>query len=122
MTARAIHERFDVQRGVLVREVRLSDDRSYTHRCERASFEATAHAIDEAGQRGFTLEELVTATGLPHTQVAVAIAFMKERGCVVTERKRNYPATGNCPAPGSARSAVFEDAMIEFTYLDEAPY
>ena len=45
----------------------------------------------------------------PSTQTAVAMAFMKERGCVVTRYRRNY-AAGRC---------VFEDAMIEYHALRE---
>ncbi|MCC7387509.1 MAG: hypothetical protein IT431_01945, partial [Phycisphaerales bacterium] len=44
------------------------------------------------------------------SQVATALAFLKERGCVVTEGRRSY-----APGPG-----VFEDAMTEYHALREA--
>ena len=85
----------------------------YEHRCPRASYENIAHAAElfstQTGDPGFTLEELATAAGTPSTQTAVALAFMKERGCVVTRYRRNY-AAGRC---------LFEDAMIEFHALRE---
>jgi DNA-binding IclR family transcriptional regulator len=114
MGARATDERFDVRRSVLIRQVVLSDGRRYTHRCERATYEAVAHAIDERGSSGggVALEPLARELGLPFTQVAVALAFLKERGCVMTEGRRNYPPS----------KVVYEDAMVEFTYLDESPY
>ena len=37
---------------------------------------------------------------------------MKERGCVEVRRRRTYPAS----------DMVYEDAMIEFMYLADAPY
>ncbi|MCC7388312.1 MAG: hypothetical protein IT431_06050, partial [Phycisphaerales bacterium] len=45
------------------------------------------------------------------SQVATALAFLKERGCVVTEGRRSY-----APGPG-----VFEDAMTEYHALREKP-
>ena len=44
------------------------------------------------------------------TFMAVALAFMKERGCVVTRYRRNYPAS----------DVLFEDAMIEFCAFSAA--
>lgn len=78
--------------------------RPYQHRCQLDTFEAVAHAIDEAGDAGFVLEELVAAEDLPSSQAATAVAFMKERGCVTTEGRRSYAASGS----------VHLDAMIEY--------
>jgi len=103
---------FDVVDGVLVRQVTLPDGRTYTHRCTRQVFEEVAHHVDEQGSEGVTLDPLAEALDAPSTQVNVALEFLKERGCVVTRGRRNYPAS----------SGVFEDAMIEFCYLAEAPY
>jgi len=60
---------------------------------------------------GVTLRELIEATGAPMTQVNVALAFLKERGCVITRFRRHWPAS----------TFVFEDAMIEYFALAETP-
>ncbi len=101
-------ETFSVDRaGALCRSVVPRRGRPYVHRCELGSFEKVAHAIDEASDKGCTLEQIAAAEGLPHTQVAVAMAFLKERGCVVVEGRRTFPAC----------SGVHIDAMIEFHAL-----
>jgi len=87
-------------------------DRDYTHRCTRDVFREVAYAIEEHAAGGSTLEELVEAIDAPYTQVNVALAFMKERGCVEVRRRRSYPASGQ----------LYEDAMIEFMYLADGPY
>ncbi|MFQ5494101.1 MAG: hypothetical protein ACE5EX_01855, partial [Phycisphaerae bacterium] len=81
----------------------------YKHRCPRETFEQVAHAVDEAGNEAFTLELLVEREDLPFTQVAVALAFLKERGIVETRYRRNYAAT----------QSVHLDAMTEFHALAE---
>jgi len=70
----------------------------YKHRCPKASFEQIAHAAEELGEHGFTLESLVQHEDLPFTQVAV-----------VTRYRRNYAAT----------DGVHLDAMTEFYALAE---
>ena len=103
-------ERFEVFGGHLVRKVVPARGKPYEHRCPLASFERVAHAIDETGDAGFTLESLVEVEDLPFTQVAVALAFMKERGCVTTRYRCNYAAT----------DAVHLDAMIEYHVLADS--
>lgn len=106
-------ERFSVAHDHLVRSVVPARGEPYEHRCPRAAYETIAHAAEllssEVGDPGFTLEELAKAAGTPSTQAAVTLAFMKERGCVVTEYRRNY-AAGRC---------LFEDAMTEYWALAE---
>ena len=100
--------------GMLVRSVTPSYGPKrvpYEHRCSQQSFEAVAHTIDAIGDAGFGLDELVQRAAVPHSQAAVASAFLKERGCVITESKRNYPST----------SDVYLDAMIEWHALREKP-
>jgi len=106
-------ETFTVADDHLVRSVVPAPGEPYQHRCRRASFEEVAHVIDELNDDGrtFTLKELVDITDLPSTQIAVALAFLKERGCVATRWRRNFAA-----GPG-----LFEDAMIEFHALHEEP-
>ena len=108
----ATHERnetFEVQDNHLVRNVVPRRGEPYAHRCPRTAFEQVAHAIDEAGDEAFTLESLVEREDLPFTQVAVALAFLKERGIVETRYRRNYAAT----------DCVHLDAMTEFHALAE---
>ncbi len=102
-------ETFAVLDGHLVRTVTPARGKPYEHRCPLASFEQVAHAIDEAGGDGFTLETLVAYEDLPFTQVAVALAFMKERGCVETRYRRNHAAS----------DCVYLDAMTEYHALAE---
>ena len=46
----------------------------------------------------------------PHTQVMTAMAFLKERGCIVPARERRHRA---------ASDFVYEDALIEWHALRE---
>ena len=104
--------RFEVLDGRLVRTVVLPGGRFYVHRCTREVFEAVAHAIGERAAEGVALDPLADALDAPATQVNVALEFLKERSCVVTRCRRNYPAS----------DVLFEDAMTEFCYLRDLPY
>lgn len=105
---------FDVIDDRLEMKVTFPDapDRSYVHRCTRDTFREVAFTIEENAAGGMTLEDLVEAMDAPYTQVNVALAFMKERGCVEVRHRRSYPASGQ----------LYEDAMIEFMFLAELPY
>ena len=113
MTATDRIECFAVASDHLIRSVTPVRGTPYEHRCPRAAYEAIAQAADqfsaEYGDSGFTLEELAKAAGTPSTQAAVVLAFMKERGCVVTRYRRNYAAS----------RCLFEDAMTEYWALAE---
>ena len=102
-------ETFVVLDDHLIRKVIPRRGQPYEHRCPRASFEQVAHAIEEIGVNGFTLHALVKRDDLPFTQVAVALAFLKERGIVDTRYRRNYAAT----------ASAHLDAMTEFHALAE---
>jgi hypothetical protein len=101
--------RFEVADGHLVRTVTAKDGRSYVHRCSREVFENVAHAMQTVGPDGATVETLAVALDVPYTQANVALEFLKERGCVVTRFRRNFPSS----------NVVFEDAMIEWYALIE---
>ncbi|MEX2387542.1 MAG: hypothetical protein WD534_06660 [Phycisphaeraceae bacterium] len=105
---------FDVIDDTLVRTVAFpfSDREGYIHRCTRKVYEDVAYAIQERVKEGATLDSLVEALDAPFTQVNVALEFMKERGCVVTRGRRSYPAS----------TCLYEDAMVEYLFLAEAPY
>ena len=49
--------------------------------------------------------------GVPCTQASVALAFLKERGCLEVHYRRLFPTS----------NVFFEDAMIEFLALAEEP-
>ncbi len=103
------NETFEVADNHLIRKVVPRHGEPYKHRCPKASFEQVAHAVDELASEGFTLESLVKHEDLPFTQVAVALAFLKERGIVDTRYRRSFAAT---------RSAHL-DAMTEYFALAE---
>lgn len=110
-------ERFSVDRaGNLVRSVVPKRGKPYEHKCRKESFEEVAYTADEMAAEGMPikLEDLVSRTDLPSTQVNVALAFMLERGCLVTENRMHYPATGN-QKPGQ----VALDAITEYYALAE---
>ncbi|MFN3167776.1 MAG: hypothetical protein ACE37H_12005 [Phycisphaeraceae bacterium] len=93
---------------MLEQSVVFPDGHRYTHRCKQESFEAIAHAVEESGSDGFSLEQLAEQEDLPSSQADVALAFLKERGCVEVRGRRCYPAP----------SYNFEDAMVEFHWLE----
>ncbi len=103
---------YDVRRGRLMRNVRFPDGRSYTHHCTLEVLQEVAWVVEERGQAGVTTHELWEALpNSPCTQIALALAFLKDRGIVETERRRSYPAS----------TTLFEDAMIEYYVLAEGP-
>jgi hypothetical protein len=104
-------ELFNVVDDHLVRSVVPAQGRGrpYEHQCARSTYEQVAHAIDEVGVNGFTLTEIVQRENVPSAQAAVAIAFMKERGCVITRYRQNYAAS----------DSVHLHAMTEYLALAE---
>lgn len=107
-----MNETFRVRDGYLVRAVVPARGKPYEHRCPQAAYEAVAHAADGFGRTPFTLDELADKAGVPSTQANTALAFLKERGCVV-------PALGRKSKGASA--AVYEDGMVEYHALREKP-
>ncbi len=100
---------FAVEDGHLIRRVVPRRGEPYEHRCPRKAVEQVAHAIDESGDAAFTLDSLAKGEDLPFTQVAVALAFLKERGVVQTRYRHNYAAT----------QCAHLDALTEFHALAE---
>ncbi|MEX0653362.1 MAG: hypothetical protein WD534_11095 [Phycisphaeraceae bacterium] len=103
-------ERFSRETGppTLVRSVTLDDGSRYIHRCPLDSFKQIAHAIEEAGREGTTIEQMVAAEDLPSSQVAVARAFLVERSLVEPAPRRRFRAASAC---------LVEDALTEFHAL-----
>jgi len=109
-------ETFEVADGHLIRKVvpvkRRESQKAqpYEHRCPVAALDRIVQVIDELGDEGFTLEAIHATEDLPWTQVAVAIAFLKERGIIDTRYRRNYAAT---------TTGVHLDVMTEYFALAE---
>lgn len=103
--------RFRHEDGFLVRTV--GGDKSYEHRCTLEVFETVAHAVEEtpAQGSGTSLDQIAEQERLPHTQVNVALEFLKDRGLIERRHRRNYPAS----------AAVHLDAMVEWHALREKP-
>ena len=102
-----------IEGGLLIRSVTPARGREpYEHSCEQAVYEEVAHTITECAGEPFTMEDIRAATGHPWTQVAVAMAFLKERGCIVPSIKRKHVA---------ASGDTHLDAMIEWHALRERP-
>ena len=108
-TTRERIETFEVLDGRLVRSVVPARGKPREHRCPRESHETIAHAVDEFADAGFTLETLDEREALPFTQVAIALAFIKECGLIERRYRRNYAATDR----------VHLDAMTEFHAMAE---
>ena len=103
---------FVVEQNHLVRTVAMRDGRTYSHRCSLESYTAVAHYIEEHAAEGVTTTMLWQSLhDVPCTQASVALAFLKERGCLEARYRRLFPT-----------SDVFvEDALIEFHALAELP-
>ncbi len=107
-------ETFEVEDDRLIRKVVPRRGEPYKHRCPRASFEQIAHAAEELGEQGFTLESLLdyernAGRDVTFTNVAVTLAFLRERGILDVRYRRNYAAT----------QCAHLDAMTEFHALAE---
>lgn len=106
-------ESFSIAENILTRHVVPAEGRGkrYAHTCDLDVFENVAHAIDELNGASFTFEIIRAATNAPFSQVAVAIAFLKERGCVVPTQRRHHAA---------ATDSVHLDAMVEWAALAQS--
>lgn len=101
---------FRIEDGLLIRTVTPRSGQTYEHSCTEQVYQEMAHAIDALDGAAFTGDSIRVQIDAPFTQVAVAVAFMRERGCLAPERRRRSSA---------ASDLVFEDAMIEWHALRE---
>lgn len=90
-----------------MRTVTPPDGYRYIHTCSKAVYEATARAIEDHGKDGVVGKVIADELDLSFTQVYTALSFLVERGCVVVEGRRNFPAS----------DVLFEDAMVEYHAL-----
>lgn len=93
----------------LVRSVVPVNGEPYQHTCTEENFTEILYTIDELAVP-FCVETLAKIAKVPLTQAAVALAFLKERGCVVDAAKRLNK---------KADAWVFEDGMVEYHALRE---
>ena len=93
----------------LVRSVVPASGDPYQHTCTEKSYTDGLYTSDELAVP-FCGETLAKIAGVPLTQAAVALAFLKERGCVVDAAKRLNK---------KADAWVFEDGMVEYHALRE---
>lgn len=100
--------RVDRSNGDLVRSVVPERGEPYEHRCTRENYERIAHYIDDEAGSPVTIERIAEAEQVPMTQVAVALAFLKERGSIEPVHGRKHAAATEC---------VHLDAMIEYHVL-----
>lgn len=103
--------------GALLRRVIPKRGTPYEHACTKQVYDDVAYAIEQMGNASFTMEDIRFKVGggdeskmPPWSQVAVAIAFLKERSCIVPARNRKHVA---------ASDFVYEDALIEYHALRE---
>jgi hypothetical protein len=102
-------ESYTVCQGRLIRKVRTRQGKGYEHHCPEKAFKATCNAIDD-WNGPFVYEDIQAATGLPNSQVATAIAFLKERGTIVPAAERRHEA---------ATYDTLIDGMAEWCYLEQ---
>ncbi len=107
----------DAASGALLRRVVPKRGKPYEHMCTKQTYDDVAYAIEQMGNAAFTMEDIRAKAGggdeadmPPWSQVAVAVAFMKERSCIVPARERKHVA---------ASDFVYEDALIEYHALRE---
>jgi hypothetical protein len=101
-------DEFSVEDGWLVRTAFPTGRPPYQHRCSLDSYRAVIDFIDAHAAGGVTTNGLWEGLpDVPASQASVALAFLKERGCVEVRRRRCYPASG----------VLLEDALIEFHAL-----
>lgn len=102
-------QEFTVERGWLVRTVHTTKGGTYQHRCSLDAFKAVCRFIEAHADEGVTSGMLWNSLAhVPCTQAAVAMAFLKERGCLAVERRRCFPTS----------AVFFEDALVEFHALE----
>ena len=99
---------FRLERDDLVRYVEQRNGPPYTHRCALRSFQEVVWFIEDHGEVGVTSGMIwESLEDVSCTQAAVALDFLKERGCVVKEGRRSFPGS----------RFLYEDAMCEFHAL-----
>lgn len=105
-----IDETFTINGSDLLRSVTPRRGEPYDHFCTRETFVEVLQAIDELEGRLFVCQDIQNACDMPFTQVATAVAFLKERSCIIPAVPRRHVA---------ATDSVYCDAIIEWAALAE---
>lgn len=103
-----INETFAINGKDLVRSVVPKRGDPYSHFCTRKTFVEVLHTIDELEGRRFVYQDIQSACDMPFTQVATAVAFLKERSCIITAHPRRHIA---------ATDSVYCDGITEWAAL-----
>lgn len=107
------NETFAIEGDIMIRKVVPRRGQPYEHTCAKRVFDDVAYEIERLGVATFTGEDLHASLDAPQTQVFTALAFLKERGCIVPSNDRRHRA---------ASDFVYEDALCEWHALrDGAP-
>lgn len=101
---------FTFEDGALIRRVTTRRGTRYQHACTKQVYDDVAWAIEQLGAATFAGEMIRDEIDAPHSQVMTAMAFLKERGCIIPARERKHRA---------ASDFVYEDALIEWHALRE---
>jgi hypothetical protein len=75
----------------LVWRQRHGDGTPWVQRCSQAAFTRAVRALEERAATGCTLDELSALTGLSIEEVAVAVNFLLDYGCLKTRWTRFVP-------------------------------
>jgi hypothetical protein len=111
-----LDDTFTIEDGLLVRRVTPSatsrrQSKPYAHTCTQTVYEEVAYAIDDLEGATFTGESIRETIDAPFTQVMVAMAFLRERGCITSAHgRKNVPAS----------TFLYEDAMLEWHAMEHA--
>lgn len=108
---------FTVEQGDLVRTARSRTGTLYQQRCSLANYKAVALAADGwSDERGFTIATMRAATGVPHSQAYVAIAFLADRCLLTRVHGRRHVPAGSDEGGGGG---IYHDAVLEYHALRE---
>lgn len=110
MQAHLRNETFGIDGETLLRFVEPRRGKPYRHTCTLEIFNDLALTIETYRGSPFIGDDLVKSMGAPHSQVFTALAFLRERGCIVASYGR---------ASRAADGFIYEDAMIEWHALRE---
>lgn len=111
------NETFQHNHGFLEVHREPRSGKTYLQHCSRSAFVAMVRALEvfAVADEAFTLPLLIDIVqGHPMTQIAVALAFLKERSIVVPAGVAKMSVVGE-----GYRFGLYEDAMCEWHALAE---
>jgi len=96
---------FSLDGDFLIRKV-VTCTGHYSHKCSLRSFKEVLHYLEL--NDGVTSNTMWNELDIPCTQISVALAFLKERGCVVVDGRKVY----------SSSDVLYEDGMTELYAME----